>query len=169
MRKTVLTFGLISGAVSSAMMLATVPFADAIGWDKGAIVGYTSIVLSALIIFFGVRSYRDNVGDGHVGFGRALGVGLLITVISCACYVVTWEVVYFKLMPDFGEKLAAHMVDNARASGASPEKIDETRKQAESFIQQYNNPLFNAAITFTEPLPIGLLVSLISAAMLRKK
>src|SRR5689334_15794591 len=101
MKKTVLTFGLISGAVSSAMMIATVPFADAIGWDKGAIIGYTSIVLSALVVFFGVRSYRENVNNGRVGFGRAFAAGLLIAIISCLCYVATWEVLYFKVMPDF--------------------------------------------------------------------
>jgi hypothetical protein len=63
-KKTVLTFGLISGAVSSVMMLATVPFADAIGFDEGAIIGYTTIVLSSLVVFFGVRSYRDNIAAG---------------------------------------------------------------------------------------------------------
>jgi len=47
MKKTVLTFGLISGAVSASMMLITIPFADAIGWEKGEILGYTGIVLSA--------------------------------------------------------------------------------------------------------------------------
>jgi hypothetical protein len=82
MKKTVLIFGLISGAVSSGMMLATLPFIDKLDFDKGAIIGYTSLVASALVVFFGIRSYRDSVGGGHVGFGKALGVGLLITLIS---------------------------------------------------------------------------------------
>jgi len=169
MQKTVLTFGLISGGLTSAMMIATVPFADAIGFDKGAIIGYTSIVLAALVIFFGIRSYRDNVGDGQVGFGRALSVGLLISVISCLCYVVTWEILYFKVMPDFADKFAAHMVERVRASGGSPEQIAETTRRAASFKQMYDNPLINAALTFIEPFPISLVVSVISAAILRKK
>ncbi len=83
MKKTVLTFGLISGAVSSVLMLSTALFLDRIGFDKGVIVGYTGIVLSFLLVFFGIRSYRENVGGGQITFGRALSVGLLITLISC--------------------------------------------------------------------------------------
>jgi hypothetical protein len=169
MKKTVLTFGLISGAVTSVMMVATVPFIHTISFEKGAIIGYTSIVLSSLIVFFGVRSYRDNVADGHVSFGRAFGVGLLIALISCACYVVTWEILYFEVMPDFGEKFTAHMVERVRASGATPEKIAQTERDAAMFKQMYDNPIYNAALTFTEPFPISLAVTLISAAVLRRK
>jgi len=124
MKKTVLTFGLISGAISAAMMLVTVPFVDKIGWDKGEILGYTSIVLAALLIFFGIRSYRENVARGRLAFGRGFAVGILITLISSACYVATWEVVYFKFLPDFADKYAAHMVERAKASGASQQKLD---------------------------------------------
>lgn len=169
MRKTVLTFGLISGAVVSGMMVATLPFADSLGFDKGAIVGYTSIVLSALIVFFGVRSYRDNVADGHLGFGRAFTVGLLITLVSCACYVITWEILYFNVMPDFLDKYAAHAIDKARASGASAQQLEQTRRQMDGFKQMYANPLINIAMTFIEPFPIGLFVSVLTAGILRKK
>lgn len=169
MKKTVLIFGLISGAVSSGMMLATLPFIDHLDFDKGAIIGYTALVASALVVFFGVRSYRDNVGGGHVGFGRAFAVGLLITLVSCACYVVTWEILYYKVMPDFGEKFTAHMVERARASGVSAQQLEEKKREAASFKEMYDKPLYNIALTFTEPFPISLVVSLISAAILRKK
>lgn len=169
MKKTVLTFGLISGAVSAATMLATLPFADRIGWEKGEVLGYAVIVLSALMVFFGVRSYRENVGRGRITFGRGLAVGILITLISSACYVGTWEVVYYKLMPNFADKYAAHMVERAKASGASQQKVDETEKQAKQFKQMYDNPAMNVAITFMEVFPIGLVVALMSAGILRKK
>src|SRR5688500_15141520 len=110
MKKTVLTFGLISGAISSLMMLAFLPFIDRIGFDKGMVIGYTTIVLSFLLVFFGIRSYRDNVCGGSITFGRALAVGILITLISCLCYVGTWEIIYFKLMPDFAEKFTKYAV-----------------------------------------------------------
>jgi len=169
MKKTVLTFGLISGAVSAVTMLATIPFADRIGWKNGEILGYTAIVLSALLVFFGVRSYRENAGGGRLTFGRGFAVGILITLISCACYVGTWEIAYYKFMPDFAEKYAAHMVENAKASGASQQKIDETERKAKEFKHMYDNPLFNVAITFTEVFPIGLVVTLLSAGILKKK
>jgi uncharacterized protein DUF4199 len=169
MKKTILTFGLISGVVSSVLMLATVPFIDRIGFDKGVIVGYTAMVLSFLLVFFGIRSYRENVGDGQISFGRALSVGLLITLISCLCYVVTWEIVYFKLMPDFFDKYTSYIVEQVRASGASQQVIDAKTQEMKTFKALYDNPLFNAAVTFLEPLPIGVLISLISAAILRRR
>src|SRR6266436_6499610 len=111
MKKTVLVFGLISGAISSLMMVATVPFVDRIGFDKGVFVGYTAIVLSFLLVYFGIRSYRDNVGNGQITFGKAFAVGLGITVISCIFYVVTWEILYFNFHPDLLDK------PKARSSG----------------------------------------------------
>lgn len=168
MKKTVLTFGLISGAVSSVLMLSTALLLDRIGFDKGVIVGYTGIVLSFLLVFFGIRSYRENVGGGQITFGRALSVGLLITLISCVFYVVTWELVYFNLMPEFAEKYTNYVVEQIRASGASQQVIDAKQQEMNAMKAWYDNPLINAAITFVEPFPIGLIVSLISAAILRR-
>ena len=72
MKKTILVFGLISGALSSLMMVLTVPFLDKIGFDKGECIGYTAIVLSFLLVFFGIRSYRDNVGNGQINVHQRL-------------------------------------------------------------------------------------------------
>ena len=169
MKKTVVVFGLISGVVGSLMMLLTVPFMDRIGFDRGQIFGYTAIVLSFLFVFFGIRSYRENVGGGALTFGRGFTVGLLITLISCVFYVATWQVVYFKLAPGFFDKYQAYAVEQARASGRSEAAIQETVRQMQSVRQLYDNPFFNAAITFLEPFPVGLAVTLISAGILRRK
>ena len=169
MKKTVLSFGLISGAVSTAMMVSTVPLLDTIGFEKTDLIGYTTIVLSALLVFFGVRSYRETAGAGRITFGRGFTVGLLITLTSCLCSVVSFQIVHFKLTPEFGDKFAACMVERARASGASQQKLDATAKLAQSLKQLYDNPATNAALTFVEPFPIGLVVTAISAAILRKR
>jgi hypothetical protein len=168
MKKVVLTFGLLSGAVSSVMMLSTIPFIDQIT-NHAEVLGYTTIVASFLLVFFGVRSYRDNVGGGSVTFARAFGVGLLMTVISCACYVTTWEFLYFKVMPDFADKYAAHAIEHARASGQSEAQIDALAKQMADFKVMYQKPLVNIAMTFMEPFPVGLGVTRISAAVLRRR
>jgi Protein of unknown function (DUF4199) len=168
-KKTVLTFGLISGAVSAGIMLATIPFVDKVGWERGEVLGYTSIVLSALLIFFGIRSYRENVAGGRLTFGRGFAVGILITLISSACYVGTWELVYYKFLPGFAEKYAAHMIERAKASGADQQKLDQATRQAQQFAQMYHNPAINVALTFMEVFPIGLAVTLLSAGILRKK
>ena len=170
MKKIVLTFGLISGAIMSASMTAIMVFAHQTDPSRGMVIGYTMMVLSFLLVFFGIRSYRENVGNGYISFGRALGVGFLIMLISCACYVATWEVVYHKLMPDFTEKYMAQSIERVRASGKSPQEIDSEIQNMRSMMQLYNsNIFFNMAITFLEPLPVGVLMSLISAAILRKR
>ena len=169
MKKTVLTFGLIGGAIMAAMMFATLPFMDKIGFDRGEIVGYTTMILAFLLVFFGIRSYRENVGGGQVSFGRAFAVGILITMVACVCYVVAWEIIYFKFLPDFVDKYAGYAVEKVRASGASQQVIDAKLEQMKSFKAMYDNPFINAAITFVEPFPIGLIVTLISAGVLRKK
>lgn len=169
LKKTILTFGLIAGAISSLMMVATVPFADRIGFDKGAVIGYTSIVLSFLMVFFGIRSYRDSVGKGRITFGKAFTVGILITLISCICYVVTWEILYYNFLPGFMDKYSAYAMEKARASGATPAALQTQVEQMKKYKELYDNPLSNAAVTFIEPFPIGLIITLISAAVLRKK
>jgi uncharacterized protein DUF4199 len=169
MKKTVWTFGLISGAILSVMMVATMPFSEQIGFDRGAIIGYTTMVLAFLLVYFGVRSYRDNVRGGAISFGRALAVGALITLVSSACYVATWELLYFKFMPDFGARYAAHAVEAAKTSGSSQAAIDQKVKEMEKFNTMYQNPLYNSALTFLEPLPVGLVFVLLSAAVLRRK
>src|SRR6185295_17998816 len=134
------------------------------------LIGYTIMVLSFLLIFFGVRSYRENVGNGYISFGRALGVGVLIMLISCACYVASWEVVSHKLIPDFGEKYLAQSIERVRASGKSPQEIENEIQNMRSMMQLYNsNILVNIAFTLLEPLPPGLVMTLISAAILRKR
>ena len=168
MKKTVLVFGLISGAISSLMMVATAPFADRIGFDKGAFVGYTAMVLSFLLVYFGIRSYREN-GNGQITFGKAFAVGLGITVISCIFYVVTWEILYFNFLPDFMDKYSTYMVEKLKTSGASAAVVQVKLEELKRYKELYQNPLFNAAMTFLEPLPIGLVITLISAAVLRKK
>lgn len=168
MKKIVLTFGFLSGAVAALMMFLTLPFAERIGFDRSIVVGYTTIVISMLFVYFGVRSYRDNVLGGRMTFGNAFKAGLLISLISSACYVVAWLILFYGFMPDFADKYAAHVVESARAAGGSQAEIAAAVKQADDARAMLANPLINAAVAFTEPLPVGLLVTLISAAVLKR-
>ena len=169
MKRTVLIFGLISGAIMAGMMFGTILFIRQIGFDKAEIIGYTGMVLAFLLVFFGIRSYRENVGGGTISFGRAFAIGILITLISTACYVVAWEIIYFGFVHDFADKYAAYVVEQVKASGASQEVIQAKLQEMKRFKELYQNPFFNAAITFLEPLPVGLIITLISALLLRKK
>lgn len=170
MRKIVLTFGLIAGAIMSAMMLLALIFKDQIGFgDKGLIVGYTSMVVAFLMVFVGVKSYRDNVAGGQVTFGRAFKVGLLIAAVGSICYVATWQLVYYKLAPDYLDRYAAYTIEQERQAGATEAQIAETRKKIAGFSDMLANPLANIAITFLEPLPVGLVFTLVAAGVLSRK
>jgi hypothetical protein len=166
-RKTVLTFGLISGAISSLMIVVTT--AARVGFNKGPVIGYTAIVLSFLLVFFGIRSYRDNIGNGQITFLKAFAVGISITVISCICFVVTWEILYYNVFPDYWDKYGAHLAEKLTASGASPAAVQAKLREVAKYKELYKNPLLNAALTFIDPFPIGLVITLISAAVLRRK
>jgi hypothetical protein len=109
------------------------------------------------------------LATARITFAKAFAVGISITLISCICYVVTWEVLYFNFLHGFMDKYGAHMVEKLKASGASPAAIQAQLQQLKKYKELYENPLFNAVMTFIEPFPIGLVITLISAAVLRKK
>src|SRR5262249_58561484 len=96
-------------------------------------------------------------------------VGIGITLISCACYVITWEVVYFHFMHDFMDKYSADMVERLRAAGATAAVIAAKVEEMKRLKAMYENPFYNAALTFLEPFPVGLVITLISAAILKRK
>jgi hypothetical protein len=169
MKKTVLTFGAISGIVTSILMLSILPFIDRLGFDKGTIVGYTAMLVSFVFIFPGIRSYRENIGNGTISFGRAFTVGILITLISGVFYVLTWQLIYYKLAPEIHDKLINYLMEKTRNSGRGPAEVAAELESIRQFSQSIRNPFINAAYTFLEPLPVGLLVTLISSTILRKK
>lgn len=168
MKRVVLVFGLLSGLISSAMMFLTLPFEAELSNQSGYVIGYTAIVLSFVLVFFGIRSYRENSG-GTITFGRATAVGLLITLISCAFYIASWEIIYYKIMPDFADKYAARTIGEMREKGATEAAITAKKKEMEQMKTMLNNPLINVAMTFIEPFPVGLIVTLVSAAILRRR
>lgn len=169
MKRIVLTFGLIAGGLLSVMMLLTIPFQEQIGFENGMLVGYTTMVLAFLMVWFGVREYRDQVGGGTVGFGRAFLVGISIVGIATVCYVITWQVMYYQFLPDFADKYAAFALEQARAAGATEAELATQAAEMAKFKEMYKNPLINIAFTILEPLPVGLLATLVTAGAMSRK
>jgi hypothetical protein len=169
MKRTILTFGIISGILCSLLMNASLLFAKRIGYGHSMIVGYTIMVASFLLVYFGIRSYRDNVGNGHITFGRAFAIGISITLITCIFYVVSWEIMYFNFMPTFMDDYGAYELDKLKAAGATAAAIQAKTQELQHAKELYKDPLINSAMTFMEPFPVGLLITLISAALLRRK
>jgi hypothetical protein len=170
MQKTVLRFGLASGAILIALSAMMLPCMNGtVDFDNSEILGYTTMVLAFLMVFFGVKSYRDNVAGGAIGFRKAFLVGLAISLITCAVYVIAWEITYFNFMPDFLDKYTAHVLAKMQADGESEAAIRKTAADLANMAKYYGNPLYNSAITFMEVFPVGLIVTLVSAAILRRK
>jgi hypothetical protein len=169
MKKAVLTFGLISGGVMSVLMGGSLLVANKVGSGHSLILGYTIMVASFLLIYFGIRSYRDNDLAGQISFGRAFACGILIALITSAFYVGIWEVLYFKFMPHFMDGYFAAQIHKVQSSGLDPATTAAQVAAIQHSQQLYQNPFVNMAYTFMEPLPVGLIITLISAAILRRK
>lgn len=170
MKSPVIRHGLIAGAVLAAMMAATMPLIGRIGFDLGAVIGYTTMVVAFLAVYFGVRAYRDDVAGGRIGYWKAFGVGMAIVGIATACYVATWQVLYFGgWAADFAEAYSAHVLAEARRTGATEAQLAAQARELAEFQQAYRNPLLNIAYTALEPLPVGLVFALVSAGVASRK
>ncbi|HEY2467097.1 MAG TPA: DUF4199 domain-containing protein [Terracidiphilus sp.] len=169
MKKEVLSFGLISGLITSVLTCASLLIADKIGSGHSMVLGYTIMVASFLLIYFGIRSYRDNTLAGQISFGRAFACGILIALIACDCYVAVWEVLYFNFMPHFMDGYFAAQIHKVQSSGLDPATTAARVAAIRRSQELYQNPFVNMAYTFIEPFPVGLIITLISAAVLRRK
>ncbi len=169
MKKTVLTFGLISGGILSLMMAIAVSLSDHKNMEMGMLIGYSTMVLAGLIMFVGVKSYRDKTNSGFISFGKAFKMALLISLISTLMYVAVWMVLSYTTLSGFMDEYAAAMIEKAKADGATAEKLAAVKAEMDGFKEMYNNPFMRAALTFMEPLPIALPLSLITGLVLKKK
>ena len=169
MKKTVLTFGVIAGLIISVLMNGALLLSNKIGPGHSMVLGYTIMVASFLLVYFGIRSYRDNELGGRISFGRGFACGFLITLITTVFYVVSWEIIFFNFMPHFMDGYFAAQIHKVQSAGLDPATTAARVAAIQHSQELYQNPFVNAAYTFIEPLPVGLIITLISAAVLRRK
>jgi Protein of unknown function (DUF4199) len=169
MKNTIIKYGLISGALAAVCPLIMTLVLKSYGFDNTAYVGYTLIILTMSVIFFGIKAYRDNVNEGQVSFKNGLLIGLGIAVISSVCYSLSWMVIYYNFIPTFMEDYAAFSIQKLKESGASELDLAKAQTELQQFKDLYKTPLGVFAITLIEPLPVGILGALVSAFILKKK
>jgi hypothetical protein len=167
MLRIILTYGVIGGVIVAVpmawSMLTTTPGTIP---ANAALYGYLSMLLALTMVFVGVKQYRDKVLGGVIKFGPALLVGLGISAVASLFWVVGWEITLASGF-DFNAAYEAMVVGAAQAQGASATEVEQVRSEAESFLRMYANPLFRLPITFVEMFPVGVVISLIAAALLR--
>jgi hypothetical protein len=170
MKKIVLTFGVIAGLIVTGLMLLSISLAmDNSDFDYGQVVGYLSMIIAFSTIFFAVKSYRDSEGRGRITFGKGFLIGLYITLIAGIFYVIGWEIYYSSYGQEFSEKYALCMIDKAKSEGATQAELREKVNEMEEFKKLYDNPIVRIPMTFVEIFPVGIVVALVCAAILRKK
>jgi hypothetical protein len=172
-KKNIIIYGLIAGIVVAVLMLFTLNYASYcegnVDYATSMLIGYASMLIAFSLVFVGIRNYRDKYNGGVIGFGKAFKIGTMIVLIASTIYVIAWLIDYYFFIPDFAEKYSAHMLDKLRTSGASQIEIEKQTKEMANFARMFKNPFFNAMMTYVEILPVGLIVTLISSLILKRK
>lgn len=165
-----LTYGLISGAIVAVAMTVSISiYYQNPDLEPTTVWGYASMILAFSMMFVGIKNYRDKVNGGSISFGKALKIGLVITLIGSTIYVVTWLIMYYGFIPDYIDKYIDLMLKQAAASGASPAELAKQTQEMSEMREWIKNPIFLVLMTYMEILPVGLIVALISALVLRRK
>ena len=170
MKRNTLLFGGIIGTILTGWMLYSAASCSANPeFESNDTIGYAAMVATFSFIFVGIKNYRDKQNGGIITFGRAFKLGFYISLFAATLYVVVWLIDYYIFLPDFIDSYTTHVLYQASLDGASQPELDEKAAEMQSFKELYKNPLFVVLITYSEVLPIGIIVSLISALILKRK
>lgn len=171
MKKIILINGLIAGALVSLMLLITqyIFRANDTTLDYGMLIGFSTMIISLSLIFVAVKTYRDRHQNGVITFGKAFQIGILIAVMASFMYATTWEIYFNTAGSDFVAWYTKAQMDKLVQEGASEAELTEMKTSLESMATIYQNPLMRFSMTLMEIFPVGLIITLISAGLLRKK
>ncbi|HEX6426266.1 MAG TPA: DUF4199 domain-containing protein [Niastella sp.] len=170
MKKNVFVFGLLSGLIITAFMVySSLKCYYNADFKSSEVVGYAGMLIAFAFIFVGIKNYRDKYNGGVISFGKAFKTGFLITLVASTLYVLAWVIEYYVFVPDWMDKYCTHMINEAKTGGVTQLELDKTNAQMNWYKEMYKNPLFVVLLTYVEVLPIGLVISLISALILKRK
>ena len=165
MTNIIFLFGTIAGLIVIGIIVATIHFG--IG-DHSELFGYTVMIVALTMIFFGVKRYRDRDLGGVIKFVPALLMGLAIAVVAGAIYVAGWEVYMAATDGAFMQAYMDQYIAGEKAKGLSGPALDKLVTEMNEMMTAYNtNMAFRMGITFMEIFPVGVIMALISAALLR--
>ncbi len=170
MRKIVITYGAIAGLIVTAPMFAAMfTGRKDIDFGLGEVFGYAIMILAFSMVFVGIRSLRNNEMEGKITFGKGLITGLYITLIASIVYCTVWELYLDVSGIDFMADYSAQYLEKMKEQGASEQEIAEMTVEMDAMSDMYKNPFSRIGITFVEIFPVGLIVSLICAGILKRK
>lgn len=167
MKKTVLTYGIIGGIIVSALMWLTLGSGKH-DFDNGMWIGYTTMIIGLSTIFFAIKTYRDNYLGGVINFGKAFLLGLYITLIASTMYAASWMVLSATSDQDIMEQYYVHEKQKLESSELPAAEVEAKLEEMREFQELYKNPVVKLGFTYMEILPVGLLISLICAGLLKR-
>ncbi|MBO0799519.1 MAG: DUF4199 domain-containing protein [Blastocatellia bacterium] len=174
MRKVTIIFGLIAGITVSVFSFVTMTMCrnGIIGLDKSDFIGYGAMIIALSMIFFGIKSYRDNQLNGVIGFGKGVQVGLLITLVASLIYAFAGDI-FYRIDPEGNaalmDKYSDYHINKIKAEGAQPAKIEQKVKEMSDLKEMAKNPVIRFGISLAIILPVGIVITLFSAAILRRR
>lgn len=169
MKSIIIRYSLIGSAIVAAMLVGGAVYCYSTGKFEGSMVlGFASMLLAFSFIFVAVKTQRDKFQGGVISFGQAFKTGFIIALITSTIYVLVWLICYYVFVPDFMEQFSSYTLEKLKASGASAQRIADETAMQQKYTQMYKNPLFVILFTYVEILPVGLLVSLIAALILKR-
>lgn len=170
MKKNILVYGLISGLIISALMAINLAMCIKSGDFEGSmLIGYASMIIAFSLVFVGIKNYRDKYNGGVISFGKAFKIGFFMILITSTIYVIVWLIEERLFFPDFIDRYTAHEINKLQSSGISASKLASKTKELEQAKEMYKNPALKILFTYLEILPVGLVVTLISSLILKRK
>jgi hypothetical protein len=170
MKRNVWVFGLLSGLIIAVFMLISANLCyNNPNYEGSMVLGYAGMLLAFSFVFVGIKNYRDKYNGGSISFPEALKIGGIIAFISSTMYVGVWLVYYYTFIPDFMDHYVQHVITEAKRNGASQEDINKQVAEMAGYRDMYKTPVGVILITYLEPLPVAVIVTLISAFILKRK
>ena len=168
MKKVILIFGIIAGIIVSAMLFISMA-GGSMDFENGELLGYATMIIALSTIFFGIKTYRDKYLNGSIRFGKAFLMGLYISLVASTMYMASWMIIINTYGADFMDEYYQYSVEKLKNSGEEQQEIDLQIQQMEEYKELYKSPVVQIGVTYLEILPVGLLISLISATILRRR
>jgi hypothetical protein len=167
MIRVILVYGAIGGLIVAVPMVWSMLAMTDAPSGNAAFYGYLSIILGLTAVLLGIKHHRDKALGGVIRFVPALLIGLGISAVASLFWAIGWEISLAFSGFDFPAAYSQSMLEAARTKGASEAELQQVIAESEAFTRRYANPLFRIPITFIEMFPIGVVISVISAALLR--
>lgn len=168
MQKTIQRYGLYGAVTIVILFVLALWLGKNLSYSVREVIGYTSMIISLSFVFFGIKHFRDKVNNGSVSLGKALVIGLAISLITALAFGIL-DVIYIKYInPNFTEEYYANSIAQMQEALPAAEFEIEKAKMEEQK-EMFMSPVMNFIIMSMTVFVIGLIISLISALTLQRK